>query len=60
MNAIFRHSCERMPELDDGAVSLTVTSPPYWNAIDYDIHAEDRTRWYRTRKHGPGYRDCEE
>src|SRR5581483_7883650 len=41
MNQIFQHSCETMPELADASVDLTVTSPPYWNAIDYDIHARD-------------------
>lgn len=30
-----------MPELEDDSVDLTVTSPPYWNAIDYDAHARD-------------------
>jgi site-specific DNA-methyltransferase (adenine-specific) len=31
-----------MPEIKDGEVALTVTSPPYWNAIDYDIHAPEK------------------
>jgi DNA modification methylase len=39
VNRIYTHSCEDMRELDDDSVALTVTSPPYWNAIDYDIHA---------------------
>lgn len=30
-----------MTELADDSVDLTVTSPPYWNAIDYDAHASD-------------------
>lgn len=55
MDQIFLHSCENMPELEDGSVALTVTSPPYWNAIDYGIHAEDHTRFYRTRAYGNGY-----
>jgi len=38
-----------MHELADGSVALTVTSPPYWNAIDYDIHASDKAQYYRTR-----------
>lgn len=42
-----------MPELTAGEVSLTVTSPPYWNAIDYHRHASDPKRWYRTRSYGP-------
>ena len=27
---LYEHSCETMPELEDGSVSLVVTSPPYW------------------------------
>jgi site-specific DNA-methyltransferase (adenine-specific) len=49
-----------MPELKDDRVALTVTSPPYWNAIDYDIHAGDKTRHYRTRQYAQGYIDYEE
>jgi len=44
-----------MTELEDGAVSLTVTSPPYWNAIDYRVHAIENTQWYRTRKYTVDY-----
>lgn len=57
MDQFFLHSCEEMPELEDGSVALTVTSPPYWNAIDYDIHASDSTRYYRTRAYAHGFRD---
>lgn len=39
-----------MPELADSSVDLTVTSPPYWNAIDYDAHAQDATQNYRPRQ----------
>ncbi|RME09123.1 MAG: site-specific DNA-methyltransferase [Ardenticatenia bacterium] len=60
MNKIFAHSCERMTELADNSVALTVTSPPYWNAIDYDRHAEDARQNYRTRQYENGYRDYEE
>ena len=28
--SLYNHSCERMPELADGSVSLIVTSPPYF------------------------------
>jgi site-specific DNA-methyltransferase (adenine-specific) len=49
-----------MRELEDGSVALTVTSPPYWNAIDYDIHASDKRQHYRTRKYAQGYADYEE
>jgi DNA modification methylase len=50
MNEIFLKSCEKMDELGDGEVNLIVTSPPYWNAIDYDVHTADKTDWFRTRK----------
>lgn len=55
MNEVFAHSCESMNELEDNTVSLTVTSPPYWNAIDYDIHASNKEQNYRTRAYGNGY-----
>jgi site-specific DNA-methyltransferase (adenine-specific) len=54
-NEIFNHSCETMSELKENTVSLTVTSPPYWNAIDYDIHASDKSQHYRTRAYSNGY-----
>ena len=57
MNRIYQHSCETMPELRDNRVALTVTSPPYWNAIDYDIHAANKTEHYRTRAYAQGYAD---
>lgn len=44
-----------MPELVDGEVTLTVTSPPYWNAIDYDRHAKDSRENYRTRSYSQGF-----
>ena len=45
------HSSDNMTELEDESIALTVTSPPYWNAIDYDIHANGNgNEWYRTRK----------
>ena len=51
--ADFRFYCEsamEMPECVDESVTLTVTSPPYWNAIDYDIHARHGdAEWYRDR-----------
>ncbi|MBI5563814.1 MAG: site-specific DNA-methyltransferase [Chloroflexi bacterium] len=46
-----------MPELRDNRVALTVTSPPYWNAIDYDIHAANKAEHYRTRAYAQGYSD---
>jgi site-specific DNA-methyltransferase (adenine-specific) len=49
-----------MAELPDDSVSLTVTSPPYWNAIDYDVHAADKQQHYRTRAYGSGYSNYSE
>ena len=54
---IIRRAAEDLGPLDDGSVALTVTSPPYWNAIDYDIHTRDASQWYRTRSYGQGYED---
>ncbi len=52
---IYEKSCENMAEVPDNSVALTVTSPPYWNAIDYDIHATNKQAFYRTRKYANGY-----
>ena len=55
------HSSERMPELDPDTVALTVTSPPYWNAIDYDVHTNGNDgEWYRTRQYSEGFDDYNE
>ncbi len=50
---LYCKSCEQMEEIPDDAIELVVTSPPYWNAIDYEQYVEDPTAWYRTRKGGP-------
>lgn len=52
-NQLFCKSCEHMEEIPDEAIDLVVTSPPYWNAIDYEQHVENPTAWYRTRRGGP-------
>jgi site-specific DNA-methyltransferase (adenine-specific) len=41
MNRLFRARCEDMGSLDSESVHLTVTSPPYWNSIDYAVHVSD-------------------
>jgi len=56
----YAHSSESMPELDDGSVALTVTSPPYWNAIDYDRHSADSSQWYRSREYSEGFVEYED
>lgn len=52
-------SSERMPHVQDESVALTITSPPYWNAIDYDRHAKDPEQSYRTRLYKSGFDDYE-
>lgn len=57
----FCHSSERMPELEPDSIALTVTSPPYWNSIDYDVHANGNAgEWYRTRRYNEGFDDYDE
>ncbi len=53
MNKLFAKSCEKMDEVADESVDLVVTSPPYWNAIDYEQHVADSEAWYRTRRGEP-------
>ena len=45
---LFAHTSEHIVELSE-EIALTVTSPPYWNAIDYEQHSLDPSQWYRTR-----------
>lgn len=59
-NRILCHTSEDLSALPDDVIALTVTSPPYWNAIDYDRHSEDPNQWYRTRRYSLGYSDYEE
>lgn len=54
---LYAGSSEEMPEVDDDSVTLTVTSPPYWNAVDYDRHAADPEQPYRTRTYANGFED---
>jgi site-specific DNA-methyltransferase (adenine-specific) len=54
---LYAKSSESMAEVHDGSVTLTVTSPPYWNAIDYDRHAGDPGDPYRTRQYSGGFGD---
>lgn len=54
---IYDKTCEDLSDLSDDQVMLTVTSPPYWNSVDYDRHAEDPDQWYRTRRYEAAGRD---
>lgn len=41
-----------MKQCKDNSITLTLTSPPYWNSIDYDLHtAGDSDVWYREREY---------
>ena len=55
----YNHSCFDMNELRDGSIGLTITSPPYWNAIDYGTHVQNDTEWYRDRQYN-GFGDSYE
>lgn len=45
-------SSERMKQVADDTIALTITSPPYWNAIDYDLHASGGEGvWHRQREY---------
>ena len=47
---LFCESALSMSSWTDSSIALTVTSPPYWNAIDYDIHAKKgQDAWHRKR-----------
>lgn len=50
-------SSEDMREVAEESVALTVTSPPYWNAIDYDRHVRDPAQSFRTRSYSEGFSD---
>ncbi len=56
---VYVGSCESMDEVADESVTLTVTSPPYWNAIDYDRHACNPDEAYRTRHYSAGFDNYE-
>lgn len=55
--ALYVASSENMCHVLDDSITLTVTSPPYWNAIDYDKHAENPDQSYRTRQYKNGFDD---
>ncbi len=45
-------SSEKMRQVGDGSIALTITSPPYWNAIDYDLHTSGGDEiWHRQREY---------
>ncbi len=38
-----------LSELQENSIQLTITSPPYRNAIDYDMHVSGNGGYYRGR-----------
>ena len=49
---LYCQSCFTMNQCKDDSIPLTLTSPPYWNAIDYDLHANNEADvWYREREY---------
>ena len=48
----YHESSIHMRQCADQSIALTITSPPYWNSIDYDLHAElgDKV-WHRERQY---------
>lgn len=59
-NVVYNASCESMRAVGDGTIALTLSSPPYWNAINYRSHAQDPTKNYRDRADCPEYADYSE
>ena len=48
----YHQSSSQMQQCADDSIALTVTSPPYWNSIDYDIHARHGNDvWHRNREY---------
>lgn len=45
---LYQGSCTNMKELKDSSIDLIVTSPPYYNAIDYDRFNQKKN--YKVRK----------
>ncbi|MCA9272807.1 MAG: site-specific DNA-methyltransferase [Phycisphaerales bacterium] len=52
---VIHGSCESMRELEDGSITLTVTSPPYFDAMDYTkFDAKDRSK-HKARTYAEGF-----
>jgi len=50
INRVIEGDCvEIMKNMPDESVDLIVTSPPYYNAIDYKMHVENPDKNYRSR-----------
>lgn len=60
LDTILHRSAEDLSFLPDESITLTITSPPYWNAIDYAGHSDDPQKNYRSRAYNEGYYSYEE
>ena len=49
-----------MDEIKSKSIALTITSPPYWDAIDYDIHTKNKKDYHRRREYSVLGRTYEE
>ena len=48
----YHQSSVKMQQCANASIALTVTSPPYWNSVDYDIHVRHGNKsWYREREY---------
>ena len=51
----YRFYCKsslHLNDCSDESIHLTVTSPPYWNSIDYDLHSANGDKvWHRQRNY---------
>ncbi len=46
----YHQSALKLQQCADNSIALTITSPPYWNAIDYDVHSsQGQDAWHRNR-----------
>ena len=46
----YHQSALKMQHCEENSIALTITSPPYWNAIDYDVHSsKGNDAWHRNR-----------
>ena len=50
-NSIFVGNSKDLSQISDNKIALTVTSPPYHNAINYQEH-QDSKKWYRGTAEG--------
>ena len=46
----YHQSALKLQQCADNSIALTITSPPYWNAIDYDVHSsQGQDAWHGNR-----------